>query len=53
MIDYFSAINYSFGEIKQTPHQIFWKTNVIQREFSQKYKSENFIAPKNIMNIIF
>lgn len=46
LIEYSKVINTPFGASELTPHQIFWKAEVLQKQYSQPYKPENFATPQ-------
>ncbi|MFT3741207.1 MAG: DUF4011 domain-containing protein [Gammaproteobacteria bacterium] len=51
LIEYTQAINTPFGGFEQTPHQIFWKMEVLQKTLSQPYKPENYGTVKDITKL--
>lgn len=51
LIEYSKAVNTQFGGTEQTPHQIFWKSEVLQNELSQSYKAENFAPIKDVAQL--
>lgn len=51
LIEYSKAINTPFGNTEQTPHQIFWKSEVLQKELSQPYKAESFSPAKDVAKL--
>jgi hypothetical protein len=48
LIEYSKVINTPFGQTDMTPHQIFWKAEVLQKQCSQPYKPEGFAVPKDV-----
>jgi len=51
LIDYSAAINTPFGDTGETPHEIFWKTDILKQGLSQAYKPELFATPKNVTKL--
>ena len=51
LVEYSKALNTEFCDMQETPHQIFWKTDVLQTQLSQQYNPENFIAPKHVAKL--
>jgi hypothetical protein len=51
LIEYSKAINTPFGNTEQTPHQIFWKTEVLQKELTQPYKPENYVTIRDVAKL--
>jgi DNA polymerase III delta prime subunit len=51
LIDYSIAINTPFGDTGETPHEIFWKTDILKKGLSQEYKPELFATPKNVTKL--
>lgn len=51
LIDYSVAINTPFGDTGETPHEIFWKADILKKELSQEYKPELFTIPKNVTKL--
>jgi len=51
LIEYAKAINAPFGNVEQSPHQIFWKSEVLQKELSQPYKAENFVTLRDVAKL--
>lgn len=48
LLEYSNAINTSFGKLEETPHNIFWKTEVLKKELSQSYSFEKFDSPSDV-----
>lgn len=51
LIEYTKIINTPFGNTEQTPHEIFWKTEVLQKALSQSYKPENYALVTDVVKL--
>lgn len=46
LIEYSKVINTPYGATGLTPHEIFWKTEVLKKQCSEQYKPEHYVVPQ-------